>query len=191
MRNLTAEEFAAIQTRIKATARKVTFDKEAEAKDRERRELEAARQRNRERLKPKAKPKLLTEHQEQCAVIKWWDAWSTERGIDHRSLFAIPNGGHRHIATGKKLKGEGVRAGVPDLMLAIPTRLFPAMFIEMKRVGEKVAAGSSQAQMIELLRKQGYNVVACVGAEEAIMAIQAYLIAGGGYDQEGEKGVFL
>lgn len=31
--------------------------------------------------------------------------------------FAIPNGGARHIAVAAKMKAEGVRAGVPDLMV--------------------------------------------------------------------------
>jgi len=31
--------------------------------------------------------------------------------------FAIPNGGDRHIAVAAKMKAEGVRAGVPDLMV--------------------------------------------------------------------------
>jgi len=31
--------------------------------------------------------------------------------------FAIPNGGARHIAVAAKMKAEGVRAGVPDLMI--------------------------------------------------------------------------
>jgi hypothetical protein len=29
--------------------------------------------------------------------------------------FAIPNGGHRHIAVAKMLKDEGVKRGIPDL----------------------------------------------------------------------------
>jgi hypothetical protein len=32
-------------------------------------------------------------------------------------LFAIPNGGHRNKIVAKKLKAEGVLAGVPDLCL--------------------------------------------------------------------------
>jgi len=32
-------------------------------------------------------------------------------------IFAIPNGGHRHVAVATKLKAEGVSAGVADLCL--------------------------------------------------------------------------
>ena len=35
-------------------------------------------------------------------------------------IFAIPNGGKRHIGTARKLKAEGVRSGVPDIFLACP-----------------------------------------------------------------------
>lgn len=35
-------------------------------------------------------------------------------------LFAIPDGGRRDAVTGAHLKAEGVRAGVPDMFLAVP-----------------------------------------------------------------------
>ena len=38
-----------------------------------------------------------------------------------KCLFAIPNGGARHIGTAIKLKSEGVTAGVSDLFLMIPS----------------------------------------------------------------------
>lgn len=128
-------------------------------------------------------------------MIKWFDSFARANGIDPRLLFSIPNGSvlagdatRRAIQMGK-LKREGLRPGVPDLMLAAPKlftpitdpptsqriTLFHGMLIEMKRRGQNVKRGSDQAQMIELLRLAGYNVVVCQGADEAIRAITAYL----------------
>jgi hypothetical protein len=36
--------------------------------------------------------------------------------------FHVPNGGHRHIAVAMQLKSQGVKAGVPDILLPVPSR---------------------------------------------------------------------
>lgn len=113
--------------------------------------------------------KILTEHEEQCLLIKWFD-------LQHRDkiLFAIPNGGQRNLLVAKKLKAEGVRAGVPDLFLAYPTSEWNGMFIEMKR--EK-GGTVSQAQrlMMSSLMDYGYKCVVCHGFDEAKEEIKKYL----------------
>ena len=58
-----------------------------------------------------------TEHEEQCALFEWADCWFP---MVSALLFAIPMGGHRHIAVAAKLKAEGVKAGVPDIFFALP-----------------------------------------------------------------------
>jgi hypothetical protein len=47
-------------------------------------------------------------------------------------LFAIPNGAKRTERQGKRLKDEGLTAGVADLCLAIPGEDGGVLFIEMK-----------------------------------------------------------
>ena len=44
-------------------------------------------------------------------------------------VFAIPNGGHRDLATAMILKREGVRRGVADLMIIGKNKIY---FIEVK-----------------------------------------------------------
>ena len=44
-------------------------------------------------------------------------------------VFAIPNGGHRDLATAMVLKREGVRRGVADLMIIGKNKIY---FIEVK-----------------------------------------------------------
>ena len=63
-----------------------------------------------------------TEHQIQCAVIDF----CALKGIP---IFAIPNGGFRHITTAKKLQREGVKSGVPDLFIPVIRPQYGGMFL--------------------------------------------------------------
>lgn len=110
----------------------------------------------------------MSEHQEQCAVIRWFDIQCKP----HR-LFSIPNGGQRHAAVAAKLKAEGVRAGVPDLFLPVSRHGFHGLFIELKAKGGKLQ--TNQADWLAHLTEQGYMAVVCVGADKAIQTIREYL----------------
>lgn len=120
-----------------------------------------------------------TEHQEQSSVIAWWAKAHPLYNIPEFALFAIPNGGARDIITGAKLKREGVRRGVFDLMLAYPTpRIreqggYAGLFIEMK-VGDNKPS-DDQKKFQKYLEDIGYKAVVHWSAEAAINEIQAYL----------------
>lgn len=128
-----------------------------------------------------------TEHDEQSAVIEWFDLYAPTVGLDPRLLFSVPNGSSKSIPQAMKFKREGLRAGVPDLMLAISAlckatqdeligrQVFVyGLFIEMKRRhGSQLR--EDQAEMIALLTAQGYRCVVAKGADEAIAAIVEYL----------------
>jgi hypothetical protein len=60
-----------------------------------------------------------TEHQIQSALCQLLDVQARPDMI----WFAIPNGGHRHIAVAKRMKAEGVKRGVPDMLFLQPTRI--------------------------------------------------------------------
>ena len=65
----------------------------------------------------------------QMACVKWFRMQYPQ----HRKLlFSVPNGGFRNIATAKRMKLEGVVAGVSDLILLIPSHDFHGLCIEMK-----------------------------------------------------------
>ena len=53
------------------------------------------------------------EHRIQVAVANFLDVALPESVV----WFAVPNGGDRHPKVGAKLKAEGVKAGVADLLL--------------------------------------------------------------------------
>jgi hypothetical protein len=88
-------------------------------------------------IKPEQLAKPGTEHSHQVALFCWanqqCNQWfhgtyaMPDSGKPARKdlaqqlslMFAIPNGGLRHKAEANKLKSEGVKAGVPDIMLPI------------------------------------------------------------------------
>lgn len=115
-----------------------------------------------------------TEHSEQVALVEWWSMYARWKSLPASLLMAIPNGGARTAVTGARLKAEGVRAGVPDLFLAVPTKSAHGLWIEMKRQKGGVVSDEQKAAMAAL-EAQGYACTVCKGWQEARRAISDYL----------------
>lgn len=81
----------------------------------------------------------------------------------------VPNGGNRDQVTAAKLKGHGVKPGVPDVLIfAAPPLLpeSPGVAIELKRrQGGKTSP--EQREWLEHLENQGWCCSVCKGWEEA------------------------
>jgi VRR-NUC domain len=102
-------------------------------------------------------------------------------------LFAIHNQGHGDAIRGARAKAEGVKAGVPDLMLPVPIGMrngeifrdgnvcIYGLFIEMKVVGKKGVVSGKQSDWGEKLQQQGYGFRICRGWIEAANDISYYL----------------
>lgn len=89
-------------------------------------------------------------------------------------IFHIANGGSRGKAEAGRFRAEGVKSGVPDLMLPVPIGIYAGLFIELKRVkGGKVS--ENQKKWIADLNANGYYATVCHGAEEAIKTIEKYM----------------
>lgn len=114
-----------------------------------------------------------SEHLEQMALIRWASMMS-RRIPQLRLLFAIPNGGARDAVTGRRLKDEGVRRGVPDLFLPVPIPPYAGLFLELKRVGGGTLS-PEQRRWLEDLRESGYQAIVCHGWREAVRVIEEYL----------------
>ena len=115
-----------------------------------------------------------SEHSEQTALIEWWRMYARWKSLPECLLMAIPNGGRRDAVTGARLKAEGVRAGVPDLFLAVPTKSGHGLWIEMKRQKGGVVSDEQKAAMAAL-EAQGFVCTVCKGWQEARRAISDYL----------------
>lgn len=83
---------------------------------------------------PQKKPTLPipTESEEQQAVMKWAAA-ASGRWPELRLLYHVPNEGQRSMATGGRLRAEGLKSGVPDLCLPSAHGQYHGLYIEMKR----------------------------------------------------------
>lgn len=119
-----------------------------------------------------------TEHNQQVAVMAW-AASQRSRHPELKWLFAIPNGGNRSPIEASRLKAEGVRAGVSDLMLPVAKGQYHGLFVEVKLVARKNhKQGGRSPEQVEFqafAQEQGYAAITCYGWEHVTRAIEGYL----------------
>lgn len=101
-----------------------------------------------------ATPTKSSEHDEQVALFQW-AALHSLRWPCLAYLFAIPNGGKRATVTAMRLKAEGVKAGVPDVLLPWPVGGWCGLWIEMKYGSNKTTA--EQRDWLAWLGINGYK----------------------------------
>jgi VRR-NUC domain len=122
-------------------------------------------------VKQRAKPREL-ERQHQVALIKWVRAVKDAYPVLDL-LYAVPNGGYRNIYVARKLKAEGVRAGVADLCLPAARRGYHGLYIEMK--SEEGVATKEQKAFLRGVLEEGYCAVIAEGVDLAREALEWYI----------------
>jgi hypothetical protein len=126
-------------------------------------------------FKPK-KPRQIRvdrEGQEQAALLQ--ELKLRMPGVE-ALIYHVPNGGQRHKLVAIKLKGQGVKAGVPDLVLPMARGGYFGLYLEFKATPPNDAAVSaSQSTWIRRLSEQGYLAIICRGHFDAMEQIRAYL----------------
>jgi hypothetical protein len=95
----------------------------------------------------------------QRAVVKWL---AIQENMGVIMWFAVPNGGTRNILEAVNLKRQGVRRGVPDLVVIPKTG--PVCFIELK--SESGRLSKDQSDWLELLPLFGCPVAVCRSLDE-------------------------
>ncbi|BBT41426.1 VRR-NUC domain-containing protein [Pseudomonas putida] len=90
-------------------------------------------------------------------------------------IYHVPNGGHRVKAVAAKLKAQGVKAGIPDLVLPMARGGYFGLYIEFKATVDPAAVSPSQQACIRRLNDQGYLAVVCRGHFDAMECLRAYL----------------
>lgn len=102
------------------------------------------------------------EHEHQKALIQW--AWRTRlpaaSDVDAGAmlawyLLAIPNGGARSVREGARLKAEGVKPGVSDLLLPLRRQGKAGFWLEMK--APKQRPTKSQREWLSRMDLAGYR----------------------------------
>lgn len=95
----------------------------------------------------------------------------------YKLIYHVPNGGHRVKAVAAKLKGQGVKAGVPDLVLPMARGGYFGLYIEFKaKPPYDAPVSASQDAYLQQLIAQGYLAIVCRGGIDAVEAIRAYLL---------------
>jgi VRR-NUC domain-containing protein len=118
-----------------------------------------------------------TEHDEQRALFEWAQIHSrVEPAL--KLLFAIPNAGAgAQRGQAGKMKAEGVKPGVPDLMLPVARRsegpFTHGLFIELKALDGRLS--EEQWAWICALQDAGYAASDAYGWQQARDMILGYL----------------
>jgi hypothetical protein len=123
--------------------------------------------------KPEKLPPPL-ERKSQAAVVDW-ARWASGQWPELRYLFAVPNGDKRSAVTASLLVSQGVKPGVPDLILPVARAGYIGLAIEMKRKPNKPS--EVQGEWIAALQSFGWLALVCWSAPEAIDALQEYVKA--------------
>ena len=118
----------------------------------------------------------MTEMQLQTQIM----GWAGYRSIachELSLLFHVPNEGKRSVITGSLLKKAGLRSGVPDLILPVPSKMngkkYHGLFIELKNGHKKPT--ENQMWWLENLSQQDYLTAVCESFESAVALISYYL----------------
>lgn len=108
----------------------------------------------------------MSERDEQVAVVQY---------LDYMGLlyFHPANEAKRSYKLASMLKAEGLKAGVPDLVICEPVGKYHGLFIEMKFGKNKPT--EAQKEWLDQLARRGYAVAICYTAESAIKVIENYL----------------
>ena len=118
-------------------------------------------------------PRIDWEGNEQTILFTWIDL---QYPRESKLIYHVPNGGHRHKATAGKLKGQGVRAGMPDINVDIARGGYFGLRIEFKATPPNDADVSPrQRDALQLLNDRGYLAIVCRGVHDAQEQIRAYL----------------
>ena len=102
---------------------------------------------------------------EQVGFLEWF-----ESKFPRVRIFAIPNGGKRSIATAKKLKKEGVKAGVPDLFIPEWN-----VWVEMKRKKGGRVSPVQKDWHEYLVNSCGHTVIVGHGSEDASRQVMDFV----------------
>ncbi|MFT9055120.1 MAG: VRR-NUC domain-containing protein [Ethanoligenens sp.] len=122
-----------------------------------------------------------SEATEQITVVSWCrQAAETVPALRAlRLLYHVPNGGKRNKLEAANLKQEGVKAGVPDLVLPVARGAYIGLYIEMKYGDNRES--ENQIDWLTGLQSEGHFVCVCYSARLALDVIERYIkLATGG-----------
>ena len=119
-------------------------------------------------MKPLSKTISASEHIEQVRLVNWFrDNFKEPDYI----IFAVPNGGKRGIKEAERLKAEGVKKGVSDLIIVTHNKI---IFLEMKNAKGKLS--KEQISFNENIEYLGFISLVAYSATDASEKIMQELL---------------
>lgn len=110
----------------------------------------------------------------QATVVEW--AWLQAPSlIALATLFAVPNGARTAISVAGRLKREGMRAGIPDLVLPVPAGGYAGLLVEMKTATG--ATSADQRAWHKALEALGHKVVISRSIDHACQVLREYALS--------------
>lgn len=116
------------------------------------------------------------EHAEQAALMRWVRLQLEPQVPEAKFITAVPNGGERYAAVAARLKAEGVKAGVPDLLWLWPRGRHVGLAVEMKHGKNKPT--EEQARWLLHLTRQRYLCAVAWDWELASHVFMGYSLLG-------------
>lgn len=114
--------------------------------------------------KKRAKPRQ-EEHKLQCDIVNYLFLMEGSRKDFY--FFSVPNGGWRNPTVASKLKAEGVRSGVSDLVLLHKGK---AYFVEIKT--DKGRQSETQVYFEDIVKKLGFEYLIWRSLDDAMFFMQ-------------------
>lgn len=112
----------------------------------------------------------MSEHDIQKAFFTWLSYQKKLEGIE--LAFAVPNGGERNPIVGAKLKAEGVKKGVPDVLWPVARGAYIGLAIEFKSADGNPS--KEQRDRIDRMQREGWMVAVCWSWGAAARLLQGY-----------------
>lgn len=116
-----------------------------------------------------------SEATEQIEVVAWCrqaaEAVPAMRSL--HLLYHVPNGGKRNKLEAANLKQEGVKSGVPDLVLPVARGAYIGLYVEMKYGDNRES--KNQIDWLTSLQAERHFVCVCYSARLALDIIERYI----------------
>ena len=112
---------------------------------------------------------------EDSELIKFFDWVRIQEKFDDRLsvIYHVANERKTSQHHGKIFKQKGVRSGVPDVCVPIPSGMYPGLFIEFKVKPNTLS--DNQKKFIKTLISVGHLCTIAYSADEAIRIVREYL----------------
>lgn len=123
----------------------------------------------------KSKTRKKPRHEEsqiQQSCVRWFRLQFPDIAL---LLFAVPNGGARNKREAGILKGEGVTAGVADVILLKPSGGFASLCVEFKTEDKGSSQRDTQKRWQEVAEAAGNKYVICRSFDDFYREVRSYL----------------